>query len=212
MDKISKRIPVLVTIAATLLVGCSSTTKVLVPPRMDLARYGSVGMVEFSPTGQATLHREASREFMEAIQAAQPGTPILELGDPRRVLDAVAGSDWDPATVKAIGEQFDVDVLVVGVLEAKEVKPELSIDSGLRSVSASTGVEALLTAKMYDTRSGATVWTTSARDRQKVAGVSISSTGVSGSGSTGTDNLHNRMVSNLVAVATNDFRAHWVRQ
>ncbi len=211
MHRIGNSSLALVTIAATLLVGCSST-KVLVPPRMDLARYGSVGMVEFTPVGQATLHREASREFMAAIQAAQPGTPILELGDEKRVMDAVAGYEWDPETVKAIGQQFDVDVLVVGVLEAQEVKPSLSIDSSLRSVNASAGLEAQLTAKMYDTRSGATVWTTNARDQRKVAGVSVSSGGISGSGSTDTDTVHGRMMRNLVAVATNDFRPHWVRQ
>jgi hypothetical protein len=202
----------LLPLALLVAVGCSSSQKVLMPPRMDLAAYGTVGMVRFSPAGSAEQHVRASEEFLSALQSAQPGVPVLELGDQPYVLDAVEAETLDPDTVKRIGERFGVDVLLVGVLEAQEVKPDVSLGTGLESLRASAELEGALTARLYDTGSGATIWTTSMRGKETVARVDITSGGIGGIGASSTKDAEARLVDRLVGSATHDFRPYWVRQ
>ena len=170
-------------LAAAALVGCSSSKRVLVPPRIDLARYESIGMIEFTSSGTKGLGGTASREFLATIQSAQPGTPILELGDQVRVLGAVDGTALDPETIRRIGEKYQVDAIVVGMLGTQEVKPRVSVGPSLEGLSASAEIEGVLDARIFETRSGATIWSAATRAKQSVARVEVSSTGVSaGSG------------------------------
>ena len=51
--------------------GCA--TKVQVPPRVDLAAWHTIGLVEFSGDPELLLRTLATRDFMQRLQAAQPG-------------------------------------------------------------------------------------------------------------------------------------------
>jgi len=197
--------------AALLAAGCSSS-KILVPPRVDLARYGTIGMIEFTSTGDAKLGGEASREFLAAIHAAQPGTPILELGHERGLLGAVNGKALDPETIRAIGEKYRVDAIVVGMLGAQEVKPKVSVGASLENLSASAEMEGLLDARIFDARSGATIWTAAARAKEQVARVDLSKGGLSSVGASAPDDARSRLVQSLVERATMDFWPRWERQ
>ena len=71
------------TALAGLAVACSHTPPpqaVLDPPRVDLSRFGTLGLVEFESGAVDGFGAEVSREYLSALQAAQPGTPVLELG------------------------------------------------------------------------------------------------------------------------------------
>jgi hypothetical protein len=192
------------------LAACSSSRMAQVEPRMNLRDYGTVGLVKFASNTDDQVAARTSQEFLTAIQAAQPGVPVLELGDNRYVGAARTGTQ-DPATVRALGAKHEVDVILFGVLEAKEVRPKVSIGGDLESLKASAEIEGLLNAKLYDVRTGATIWSTSARDRQTVAGLSVSGGGLSGAGVSHPDESRDRMVHNLVDRATTDFRPTWIR-
>ena len=59
--------------------GCAKTVLVPVPPRVDLSRYGTLGVVEFSSNADRGIEVRATRRFEEQVQAAQPGTPLDSL-------------------------------------------------------------------------------------------------------------------------------------
>ncbi len=177
--------------------GCASKPKVLIPPRVDLASFGNLALIEFSATGGERLGLIASREFLAAMQSAQPGTPVLELSDQGAL---------DPRTVRAIGEKYGVDAIVVGALEAHKVKPNVSFDSAVRWVTASAELEGVLSARILDTRTGATLWSSGARAKREIAHLDVSNGNVAG---TSPDDARQELVEVLVGSATADFWAHW---
>lgn len=212
---LDRRSASMVTLGAVLglMTACSSSRLVQIPPRMDLRGYGTVGMIEFTSNAKENLHEEASREFLTALQDAQPGVPVLELGSEPQVLSSLPAEALDPGTIRAIGERYQVDVCLFGVLETKEAKPRVSIGSTMESLSASAEVEASLTAKLFDTRSGATLWSTSARGKETLGSVSVSpGDGIPGIGVSHSDDALDRLVHSLVANATRDFRPSWIRE
>ena len=64
------------------------------------------------------------------MQRGQPGTPVVELGDQKRVLATLSRDALDVEAIRAIGEKYGVDALVVGVVQAEKVQPNVSFDSG----------------------------------------------------------------------------------
>ncbi len=189
-------------------VSACSSTKVLVPPRVDLTSYGTVGLIEFSAGVEKELGQIATQEFMTSVQTAQPGVPVLELGKEAEILSALQRDRIDPAAVQAIGKKYQVDAVVFGQLTSSEVAPRISLDTLGKSVNARAELEGKLVAKIFDAKSGATLWTNAADAREVVASVQVSRGGVAGGG----DDLghaQGRLVQTLVARLTNDFWPHW---
>ena len=197
--------PVLAVLGALALGACSSSTMVQVPPRMDLRGMGPIGMVTFSSNEGDDLARQATTQFLAALQSAQPGVPVLEIPAPT---DGVL----DPAAIRALGKEHGVSALIVGVLEAKPVKPKVSVGGGLESLNARAEIEGELNAKLYQAGSGATMWTSLSRCRETVASVSVTGGGLAGIGANSRDDANGRLVRGLVDQATVDFRPTWVRQ
>lgn len=194
------------------LVACSPSKHVQVPARVDLRAYGTVGMINFSSDATDDLGRRASREFLSAIQAAQPGVAVLELGDADALLTGLDSRSLDISTIRRIGDEYGVDVIIFGALDAKEVRPKISIGSVLSSVNARAEIEGSLNAKMFETRNGATVWTRNAAHKETVASLSVSEGGVSSVGADYPDTAQEKLVHVLVAEATEDFWPRWIRQ
>ena len=94
--------------------GCSHTHTVLVsvPPRVDLKPYGTIGIVEFSANGERALGAQATRQFQEQVQEAQPGTRFLELGNRDAVLAGIGARDFNPESLRRIGEKYRVNAVV----------------------------------------------------------------------------------------------------
>ena len=182
------------------------------PPRVDLRSFGSIGMIDFSPRQSDQLNVQATREFLAALQSAQPGTPVLELGDRDRLAGLAGHETLDAATIRAIGEKHGIDALVVGELEARRIEPSIRVGLHLDSLSASAEVEGALTVRIYDARSGATLWTRAVRRRDSVAGVTVASGGLSGLGATDPKAAEGRLVRALARQATSDFWPYWVDQ
>jgi hypothetical protein len=192
--------------------GCSSTVLVPVPPRMDLKGYGTLGLVEFASNSDPAINAHATRQFQEHIQAAQPGTPFLDLGSRETVLAAVGGRQLDVETLKKIGEKYGVAAIFLGDITYSEPKTDVNVndltklEGGVR-----TEVRGDISSRLVETRTGASVWSSSAWAKRQIGRLSVSAEqGVSGGMSN--SNPRDEMVPTLIYHLTQDFRPTSVRQ
>lgn len=199
-------------VLAALVAACSRTVMVPVPPRMDLSGYGPVGIVDFSSNSDAAVNARATRQFQEQVQSAQPGTRFVELGDRQELLAAVGAKQFDAATLRRIGARYGVSAIFIGDIAYSEPRVDVKVsdmaklEGGLRAE-----IRGDMSARLLETKSGASVWSSSGWARRQTGAVHVSAErGVSGamSGS----NAREEMVPTLVHEITHDFRPTYVRQ
>lgn len=200
----------LLAVACTGLLGCKST--ILVPPRVDLQEYSSIGMIDFGSQTDPALGTLASQTFLQSLQGAQSGVRVLELGSLNRVLETVGSDTLDLGAVRAIGDEYGVELVLTGHLDMSQVKPKLSVSRSLTQMSVRGDVEGTLTAKLQETKSGATVWTRTARGREAVAHANVISRGPADFGANDPEATRTKLTQALAWQATDDFRSHWVRE
>jgi hypothetical protein len=199
-------------LSLAMLWGCSSTVLVSVPPRMDLKSYGTLGIVEFGSNSDGAINARATRQFQEQIQAAQPGTPFIELGNREAVLAAVGGRQLDVDALRRIGEKYGVAAIFLGDIAYSEPRTDVKLtdltklEGGMR-----TEIRGDISSRLVETRTGASVWSNSAWARRQIGRLSVSAEhGVSGGVSK--SNPREEMVPALVYQLTHDFRPSSVRQ
>ena len=195
---------------AALLAACSShhETTVRIPPLVDLQGYGVVAMIDFSSSADGTLATLATQRTVQALQAAQPGLRVLEIGGRDEVLREVGHEELNWTAVKAISEKYGVATVMSGHLEVTEVKPRIDLRNVLRSIHVEAEIGATLHARLLEGASGATLWSRSASATESVAHVSLTSSGPSFSADD-PEEAYGRLVRFLVRGVTEDFRAHW---
>ncbi len=190
------------------ILGCAKP-KVWVPPRIDLHQYGTLGLISFrSPLGYGPM---ASQQFLAALHSCQAGVPVLELGSLTEILQAVGHEAIGPDAVRAIGEKYRVDALVLGDLGIDNLRPNLSIKS-LTEATASAEIQGRLNTRILDARSGATIWSDEARGTRTVAHLDIVAGRRPGVGAVDPEGEQALLVSWLVGQVTHDFRGRWARQ
>ena len=200
-------------LALVLLCACSgNTVLVSVPPRMELKSYAPIGIVDFASNAERSTGARATRQFQEQIQAAQPGTPFLELGDREALLGALGAKQLDAAAIRRIGEKYGVRAVFVGELAYAEPRMDIrlsdvtKLDGGVRAE-----LRGDISSRLIDTTTGASVWSSSAWARRQIGAVQVSATqGVSGAVSK--SNPREEMVPALVYHLTGDFRPTTERQ
>lgn len=192
--------------------GCAQHPQVRVPPRLDLADYGTIGVIEFSTDAERDLGEFATTRFLQAMQSAQSGVPVLELGSRDRVLDAVGHEELDFEAVRAIGDKYHVDTLLVGKLDVTEVRPKFKLSTALDSLRVKAQVEASLAVKLYAADSGATRWTRSARGAKTLAQVSVLAGGKPTVHASDPEDAYSSLVAWLVNQVTEDLRPHYARR
>ena len=193
-----------------ILIGCAP--KVMVLPRIDLKVYDNVGIVEFSSNAEGNLDQFATQKFLEAIQSSQPGVRILELGNKDGVLEAVQRNQLDFEAIVEIGKKYDVAALITGHLDVTDVKPKVQLSTLLRSMSVEADVEASLTARLFETKDGATLWTDSARSKQTIAHVRMVSNGPAYFDASDPEKAYGKLVHALVKEVSKDLRVRYERR
>lgn len=193
----------------TLAVSSGCASKVLMPPKINLATYNTIGMVQFSSNVEGNLQPFASQKFLQAIQSSQPGVRVLELGDEDKVLRTIQHERLDPSAIRAMGTKYGVDAVIFGRVEISNVKPKVELSRMLTSMSAQADVDAVLSARLLETDSGATLWTNSVQGRQTVGHVSFVSNGDIHFGARDPESAYGRLVEWLVVRATRDFRPYY---
>ena len=195
-----------------LLFACSKTVLVTVPPRVELNRYETLGIVEFASNAERGLGARAARQLQEQIQSAQPGTRFIELGEREAVLAAVGAKQLDPAALRRIGEKYGVAALFVGELSYSEPTTEVKVgdltklEGGMRSE-----VKGDISSRLIETASGASVWSRSAWARRQIGSIQVSAQHGVGGGAKDS-NPREAMLPGLVYELTHDFRPSTARQ
>lgn len=189
--------------------GC--TQRVLVPPRIDLKAHEVVGVIDFDCDGGDEFGPFLMDRFVEAVRCDQGMVRILRLGSPSEVLGTVDRAQLDPAACKAIGGRFGVKTIFTGRLTVSDVKPNISVAQALTSFSLSADVDAVLAVEMLEAESGASLWSASARDRQRIGGVRVFGDKSFTFDADDPQNAYSSLVDSLVYGVTPDFRARWIR-
>jgi hypothetical protein len=194
-----------------LLAGACASHRVLVPPRVDLVPYGSVGLVTFTiEKAKGPLHEFATRRFSEEILAAQRGIEVLELGPADSVLRRTGQTTLGPAAARALGGDDGVPAVFFGHLRVSDVKPKGGL-IGLTMPHIEATVSAELSVELLSTRSGGTLWRGSAATTEKVGSLAIIG-GEPYFSARDPNDAYGRLVNRLVAAVTRDFRSTWGKQ
>jgi hypothetical protein len=200
---------VFLAVAPVIFLGCAHTEQILIPPQVELQAYDHIGVIEFSTNAEDALKPYVTQNFIHAIQSAQPGTRILELGSREYVLQSIKRDKLDLETVKTIGRKFNVDALIIGHLEISGIKPTVKVFTVPAAVHAGAYVEALLSAKLLETDNGATLWTQATSEKTSVARVSLHENGPIGIGVSDPKDKYGNLVPELVYANTMDFRPRY---
>ncbi len=196
--------------ALLLTVGCA--TRVRVPPRLDLAEWPRIGIVQFASSSEPELAKLATHRFIEMLQAAQPRARVLELGPQGPLLSELGYSQLDWGAVRALGERYDVDAVFAGDFELGDPKPSLRIGHALTSIKARADLSGRLATKLLETGSGATLWSRSSTASANVARVGISAGGLPSLGARDPEEAHTALLHELVAELRYDFYPTWRKQ
>jgi len=178
-----------------------------IPPHIDLSAMGSIGVIAFDVQSDAPLQGDITLKFIQHMQAAQPGVPVLELGSQADVLREVGFDSLDTEAVKAIGKKYGVDTLLTGTLEVTQSVPDVTFGQSLTSMSAATYVRGNLDARLRQTRTGATLWSNGANGKWKLAGVDLASGSLPSIGINNSEDKYKKMLQDLAQVGTADFRS-----
>ncbi len=177
-----------------------------IPPQIDLTTFGTIGVVAFDVQSDEQLPGDITLKFIQHLQAAQPGVPILELGNQANVLGEVGFGSLDTEAVKAIGLKYGVDSLLTGTLEVTQAPPDVKLGQDLTSMSAASYVRGNLNVRLRQTRTAATVWSNGAHGKWKLAGLNLASGSLSSIGMSNVEDKYKKMLQELARVGTVDFR------
>ena len=205
-----RSITVILSLSLSILFGCSHTEKVLVSPIIDLKAYQTIGVIDFSITAESDLREYVTQHYIQAVQSAQPGVRLLELGSEEHVLKTVSRKQLDLAAIKSIGSVYHVDALICGHFSASEPKPNVRLSSTWQSMHAGAIVEASLISKLWETDSGVTLWTNSTLKKKQVASLKADTNGNIEFGASDPKETYGNLVPELVYANTTDFRPYYV--
>lgn len=182
-----------------------------VPARLDLEPYGRVALVTFS-TEQANtdLSTAATQRFAEELLASQSSVELLELTNADSSLKALAAAGDAAALAQALGREKNVPAVFLGHLKVSGVKPH-GLLSAAGNVNVRASVSAELTVQLLSTRTGGTVWRSSAAANRTVGRLAVADRTPSVAVRDPND-AYGEVVSELVRGVTRDLRPTWVRQ
>lgn len=197
--------------------GCSHTVVaptvlVQMAPRIDLKSYGTIGIVEFSTNADSSLNNFATQQFQESVQEANPGLPILELGNRATVLAAVGATQFNAESMTRIGKKYGVRAVFLGEIAYSQPKTDIrltavnKLEGGVR-----TEIRGDMSTKLMETESGASVWSSSAWAKRQISNFSVS-TQYGVHASVKDSDPRKEMVPALIGHLTDDFRPTFVRQ
>jgi len=194
------------TISIALLAAAATTacgSRMLVPPRLDLAELYRVGLVTFTmENAKGDLNVLATERFAGEVFAAQGGVEVLELGTADQVLAEIGEERLGPRAARAIGDEYELAAFFVGQIRASNVKPRASL---IRFPSLEAVVDVQMTVRLISAESGATMWSNSARATETVGGLSLIDDEVV-FGASDPNEAYGHLVEHLVYELTRDLR------
>jgi hypothetical protein len=194
-----------------LFISCSRTMLVSVPPAVDLLSHGNIGLITFAAeNAKGELDEMATQRFLQSVTQSQRGVQLIELGPLEGVLSKANQSTLatlDQNSLKAIGEQFNVDGLFYGKISISNVKPQVSISAIVKSMGVRASFTISMTSRLYSTSTGATLWTDSVRWEESLADLNLSTDGIPLFNVKDKNQTHQRLIEQMVYQLTRDFRS-----
>lgn len=181
-----------------------------VPARLDLVPYGRIAIVTFS-TDQSSraISSLATQRFAEVLLSSQSGVELLELTTADSSLKGINQEADAVSLAKALGRDKDVPAVFVGQLKVSNVKPKGHL--GVTGLNVRAAVNAELTVKLLSTRTGGTVWRSSAAANGTVGRLALNE-GMPSIAMRDKEEAYGELVSQLVTDVTRDLRPTWVKQ
>ena len=176
------------------------------PPRINLTRYGTIGLVQFRSEAKGNIAEYATRIFLEVLVQSQPGARIKDLGREDEVLQDIGANRMSPEALEDLGRKYNVDAVFLGTLDVSNIRPRVDLVSIITSLSVSAEVDAVMTARLLDTQDGTALWTDSAGDSKTVAQVSVWRDGGIFFDARDPERAYGSLIRSLVARMTRDFR------
>lgn len=198
---------VLIGIVVTIIVGCGSRRRVMVPPRVDLAAYETVGVIEFECSNKGDIASYATEQFIEAIRRDQGLVKIVELGPERDVLRAIGAKRLTPTALQDIGEQYNVNSVFHGRVDISDIRPNVILNPFVVSVDAE--VDAKLSVKMAEVAEGASIWSGSSMATAYVGNISVYGGGAFSFDAEDPDDAYGKLVYALIDGVSGDFQVRW---
>jgi hypothetical protein len=182
-----------------------------IPPRLDLQPYGRVALVTFSAEqANGSLTTLATQRFAEALLRSQSGIEVMELGTADSSLRKMPAGADPSAVAQALGREKGVPAVFLGHLKMSNVKPSARL-SGPANLNVKASVAAELTVQLLSTRTGGTLWRSSAATSRTVGRVALAD-GLPSVAVRDPDNAYDQMLGELAANVTRDLRPTWVKQ
>src|SRR5881409_3274951 len=167
----------------------------------------ALGLVTFTvENAKGSLHEFATERFSEDMLAAQPGIEFLELGTQDSLLQRVGEKELGIAAAQELGKQREVGAVFAGHLKVTNPKGTGGL-AGLVTPHLEATVRVDLTVRLLSTRSGATLWRSSAWATRKVGHVSLVGGQLDFSAKDPKD-AYGSLVNTLVGWVTQDQRIH----
>lgn len=190
-----------------LFVFISCGTVVMIPPEIDLTPYEYVGLISFSiENAKGQLDEMATQRFLQEITWFQKGVQVIELGTLDEVLEKINKATIDQEAAKAIGEHFNVTSFFHGKIKVSDVKPQIDISALIRSLRVRASFNISMTARLFSTETGATLWTDSVYRKESLAYMSMSQDSIPYFDIRDEDETYKGLVEHMVYELTRDFR------
>ena len=186
-------------------VGCTHKQKVMVPPRISLTPFNTIGFIAFSSNVDDRLQQSVTQKFMQRVQSAQPGVRFLELGPMAPILTSFGADHLNPDILVTLAGKYRINAVFTGHLEISEVKPNIRWDSVATTVKAEAYLEGMLTVRLLETGSGATLWTNSSTAKKSVATIRLNRYGPAGVSINNPEAKYGKLIREVVSACTNDF-------
>jgi hypothetical protein len=194
----------LLPIAAMLAIaGCAARYETITyPPRLDLSKHQTIGVVEFSSPDQKELASIVTSRFMESARSDQGLIRMITLHG--------GAARPTPDQLRALAKEHDLQTIVLGDLRVSKIRPSVSV-ADLTSASVSGAVEATLAVEIVDA-TGASLWSATGRTRETIGGVNVHDLKHVDFGGVRPDAAYTEMVDQLVGQVTRDMHSTWERR
>jgi hypothetical protein len=197
-------------IIGTVLGGCSS--KVMVPPRIDLKNHEVIGVIGFTSSAEGKLGELATRRFVEAARRDQGMVRIVNLGSEQQVLNELGRDRLDRETYQILGKGQELNTIVTGRLTVSDIRPSIRIGVDLMSAGVSADVDAELDVEMIEASTGASLWSASGSDTRTIGQISVLGGKHFAFNADDPEKAYGELIGSLVAQVSRDFQVRWVRR
>ncbi|MCS7259104.1 MAG: hypothetical protein NZ601_07090 [candidate division WOR-3 bacterium] len=151
-----------------LAVFCLSCYRIVLPPKLDLRGYETIGIVRFKCPDALNLEPLITQRFIAEITKDQQNLEILELGKEEELLKELKIETMGIEAYKAAATKYNVSSIFLGEVTISDIKPNVTIIPGLSYIGAQGDLEAIIVAKLIDAKTGKIIWTNSAKTRKVV--------------------------------------------